>query len=801
VFPGVPILPIADEAEKIPVNLIRVMPAQGRNKIRILSFQHFPLINFLIFKMKKQMKRIFLLSTILVGAFSLYAQNDSTRKDSFYVLSPVEVRATRVNEKAPFAVSNVMQKEISKTNLGAGLPYLLSQSPSIISSSDDGAGVGYSSLRIRGTDITRINITMNGIPVNDPESQGTFFVDIPDIASSTHSIQIQRGVGASTNGAGAFGASINISNVEQSKMPSVSYSSAYGSFNTWKNTLQAGTGLFNGGFQFDVRLSKINSSGYIDRAFSDLKSLHFIAGWTSKDENTNIKFNLLTGKERTGQAWNGIGTYYTDQDNPATVDYEKQLNKTGRTTNTLGEISPGKYYSDQTDNYQQDYYQLFVNHKFNSQWSANVSGFLTRGRGYYNEYKNSAAFSAYGLPNFVKAAGDTLSETDLVRQLWLDNYYYGTVLSANCTTEKTIITIGGALTDYDGKNYGIIKWAHYNIPVDYKWYDLPSHKGDYNGFIKWQQQLASRLYAFADVQLRYVDYKINGFRENPTDFVKNYYTFFNPKFGLSYLMNHQHSSDKVFASFAVANKEPNRDDFETSLTDKPKPERLNDFEAGYQYSTTKFSTGVTVYYMKYKDQLILTGKINDVGAYVRTNVGNSYRAGAELTTDLRPANWVALSANVTFSQNKIKTITQFGDDYDNGGQIAENFQNTDITLSPNTIVGATASFEPFYKNSGKQHFYIDLVEKYISRQYLDNSSNKLRSINPYSLTDVRLRYQLSTKTFKNFGIIVMANNIFNKKYENNGYTFSYKYDGSLTTENYYFPQAGINWNVGISIAL
>ncbi|MGC4235063.1 MAG: TonB-dependent receptor [Niabella sp.] len=745
------------------------------------------------------MKRIFLWSCMLLATYGANAQTDSTHnKDSFYLLSPIEVRALRLGTKAPFAVSNIGKNDIQKQNLGQNLPYLLNQVPSLVTSSDDGLGIGYSSLRIRGTDIARTNVTFNGIPVNDPESQGAFFVNFGDLASSTSSVQVQRGVGSSTNGAGAFGASLNIYNIEQSKEAFAAASNAYGSFNTWKHTLQAGTGLLHSGFQFDIRLSKINSNGYIQRSNSDLKSLQFLAGWTSENEMTNIKFNLLTGKEKTGQAWNGIGTIFYDGKGPEGKNYSQQLDDAGRRTNTLGEMADGHYYNDQTDNYQQDYYQLFLNHKFNPYWSSNLSFFLTRGKGYYNEYRNEESFKDYGLSNPV-INGTEITETNLTRQLWLDNHYYGTVFSVNYNREHTVLNIGGAYTRYDAKHYGFVRWADVGFPLDYQWYNRPAFKNDLNIYAKLQQQIITNLYGFIDVQLRNVDYTIDGFRKKQDLKTGGQYTFFNPKAGLSYIVKHANTAQsKIYGSVAIANKEPNRDDFEANTTEAPKHEQLTDLELGYQFNAKKFEAGINGYYMKYKNQLILTGKINDVGAYARTNVNDSYRAGIELTAGFRPVYWIQANANITLSRNKIKNMILYIDDYDKGGQLEESLHNTDISFSPNTIAGASITFEPFTKPESRQHFYIDLLEKYVGRQYLDNAQNKLKSINSYALTDARFRYQFSSNRFKDINLILMVNNLFNKKYENNGYTFSYLYDGSLTTENYYFPQAGTNWNIGIN---
>lgn len=745
------------------------------------------------------MKRI-LLAGCFFATSTAFAQLKPTQiSDSFRVLTPVEVRATRVSDKSPFAVSNITSREVKKQNLGQNLPYLLSQVPSVVTSSDDGLGVGYSSMRIRGTDMTRVNMTFNGVPVNDPESQLVIFANFGDLASSTNSIQIQRGVGSSTNGPGAFGASINVSNAAQNKEAAASISNSYGSFKTWKHTVQAASGMLKGGFQVDLRLSKINSDGYIDRAFSDLKSLHFLTGWTSKNEMTNIKFNLLTGKQRTGQAWNGIGTYYTNQATP--VDYQVQLNEAGRTTNTLGKISDNNYYDDQIDNYQQDYYQLFLNHIFNKNWSANVTGYYTRGKGYYSEYRKNESFADYGRPN-ITIGGNTISSTNLTRQLWLDNHNYGSVFSTNYNNKNTDVIFGGAITNYTAKHYGLVNWAEQGgFPVNYQWYDLDADKSDINFFGKIQQEFTPGLYGFADLQVRNVTYNLYGFRKNPEVESKNKYSFFNPKAGLSYIIKHPYSAQsKLFASYAVANKEPIRDDFEAAPAELPKAERLQDIEAGYQYHSSKFAAGANGYYMKYKDQLVLTGKINDVGAYVRTNMDDSYRAGIELTTTVRPLHWFMFDANATFSRNKIKSVTQYSDDYDNGGQIADKYTNTDIAFSPNLIAGATATFEPINDRFENQHFFIDLVQKYVGRQYLDNSQDKLKSIHPYALTDIRLRYDVNAGFIKNIGLILMVNNIFNKKYENNGYTFSYLYRGALTTESYYYTQAGTNFNFGVNLS-
>ncbi|MFT4061877.1 MAG: TonB-dependent receptor plug domain-containing protein [Edaphocola sp.] len=725
-----------------------------------------------------------LLGILSVGRAMAQA-NDSLNTNPQQELIPVEVRAVRVNDKSPYAVSNLNQKEIKEQNLGQDIPYILNQTPSVVISSDAGAGVGYTGLRIRGTDASRINFTINGIPVNDAESQAAIFVDFPDLLSSTNSIQVQRGVGSSTNGAGAFGASVNLSNLEQGNNAYAEANNTLGSYNTWKHTVKAGTGLLRGGFNFDVRASKISSNGYIERSFSDLKSLQFTAGWQSKNERTRLRFNLFTGKERTGQAWNGVA--------------ESDLDSSRR-RNTLGLKADGTYYDDQTDNYQQDYYQLFFDHNVNSYWSAHAALFLTRGKGFYNEYRLGESYGSYYLPDFTTPGGDTFTTTNLTRRLWLDNYYYGGIYSLVYQRNKTQFILGGGYTRYDAKHYGFITWADYGVPDNYRWYNLTAYKKDCNIYAKLQQRLGSNWFAFADLQYRRVHYEINGFRKNPGLSPKANYNFINPKVGLSYITHHAGNAEsKAYGSFAVANKEPNRDDFEASPTELPKAESLYDAELGYQYRTPIWEAAANLYYMYYRNQLIPTGKINDVGSYTRTNTPKSYRSGIELTASVKPADWLSLHANATFSANKILDFEEYIDDYDAGGQKLNTYGKTDIALSPSVIAAGNASLQPFKKQLTKQQVYVDLIGKYVGRQFLDNTGNKNRSINPYALCDLRLRYNVQPGFVKDLGIALAVNNVLNKKYEASGYTFSYIYGGSLTTENYYFPQAGTNFLLAVNI--
>lgn len=709
---------------------------------------------------------------------------DVTLNSSAYFLEPLEIKALRASEKAPFAKTNLTKQEIAKSNIGQDLPFLLNQTPSVVINSDAGNGIGYTGIHIRGTDATRINVTMNGIPYNDAESQGTYFVDIPDIASSLNSIQVQRGVGTSSNGAGAFGASLNLSTNEFNEKAYAEINNSYGSFNSWKNTVKAGTGLINDHFTVDARISRISSDGYIDRASTNLKSLYFSTAYIGK--KSTIRFNFITGTEKTYQAWNGV---------------PESLLKTDRTYNSLGMEKPGDPYNNETDNYQQDHFQLFFNHSFNNYLSFNTAFFLSKGKGYYEEYKGVAAetaagstsgtaFSTYGLPNPIYG-NDTITNTDLVRQLWLKNNYYGQIFSLQYKKNKDQVTLGGGWNRYDGGHYANIIWAEVGIPKDYQYYNVNALKTDANVYAKWQRSLGRRFDLYADVQYRNVYYNMEGFEHNPDVLVKRNFNFINPKAGITYSYN----GLQAFFSYALSNKEPNRTDFEAGITRQPTFETLHDFELGVEKRASLFTYGATAYYMLYKNQLILTGQINDVGAYTRVNVPNSYRLGIELQGTAHIANWINAAANLTLSQNKIRRSDEYIDDYDNGGQIEINHKNTDISFSPSVIAGATVNILPV-KNGE-----ISFLSKYVSRQYLDNTSDVARSLDPYFVQDVRFTYTIKNKLFKEWNLVASVYNVFNKKYEPNGYTFSYIYGGKTTTENYYFPMAGTNMMFGVNIKL
>ena len=720
------------------------------------------------------MKKLFLCVILCTGVSFVFAQKEKKFNDTAY-LQPVEVLAVRAGENAPFAKTDLTKKEIERNNLGQDLPFLLNQTPSVVVNSDAGNGVGYTGIRIRGTDAARINVTLNGIPYNDAESQGTFFVDLPDFSSSANSIQVQRGVGTSSNGAGSFGGTINIATNELNKEFYASTNNSFGSFNTFKNNIQFGSGLLGKHFTIDGRISRISSDGYIDRAKSNLQSFYLSTAFINA--NNSLRLNVFSGKEKTYQAWNGVAQY---------------LLHTNRTNNPSGTERPGEPYDNETDNYTQTHYQLFYNHKFNPYWKGNMAAFLTRGKGYYEQYKAQQAFADYGLANYNNGT-TTITETDLVRRLWLDNYFYGTIFSLQYQRNKTQLIFGGGYNAYDGNHYGNIKWATVQaaVPLNYRWYNLAAYKKDFSVYNKWIQQLNGHWQGFADLQFRNIYYRIHGFRNNPALGIKENYSFLNPKIGITYL----NKGWKTYLSYALAGKEPNRDDFEAGDSQQPKPEKLHDVELGVEKNAATYSFGANLYYMYYQNQLVLTGKINDVGAYTRTNIAKSYRAGIELQGKTKVTKWMNLAANITFSHNKIKNFTEYLDDYDNGGQQTKFYPKTTISFSPAVIAGGSINFIPV-KNAE-----INLISKYVGRQYLDNTGQRSRSLNPYYLQDIRLSYSLQNKIFKTTDFIVQLNNVLNKKYEPNGYSFSYIYGGELTTENFYFPMAGFNLMVGVNVKL
>ncbi len=689
-------------------------------------------------------------------------------------LQPLELKAVRATDRAPFVKTNISKEEIAKTNLGQDIPFLLNQTPSVVVNSDAGTGVGYTALRIRGTDATRINVTLNGIPYNDAESMGTYFVDLPDFASSVNSIQIQRGVGTSSNGAGAFGATLNMSTNEFNEKSYGESNNSFGSFNTWKNTIKAGTGLLGEHFTVDARVSRINSDGYIDRAKSDLKSFYLSTAYISKQ--SSLRLNVFSGKEKTYQAWYGVPDY---------------LLATERTNNPAGTEKAGTPYDNQTDNYTQTHYQLFFNHSFSNRWSFNTAVFLSKGKGYYEEYKASQSYAKYGLPNVI-AGGVTTTKTDLVRQRWLDNDFYGQIASLQYKDPKDELTIGGGWSKYDGKHFGNIVWMQTgSVSKDYRYYDYPATKSDANLYTKWQHELAGHWLSFVDVQYRHVNHDMKGFEGSPSLNVKRSFDFLNPKAGITYT----HNGLQAFFSYALAHKEPNRDDFQAGVNSQPKAETLHDIELGIEKKNSNTHFGANIYYMYYYNQLVLTGQINDVGSYTRTNVPRSYRLGIELQGGALLNKWLNVAGNFSVSRNKVSSYNEYIDNYDNGGQNAVAHKNTDISFSPAVVAGATINILPV------QNLEFSLLSKYVGKEYMDNSQQEDRKLNAFFTEDLHASLTLKKVLFSEIHIIGQVNNLFNKKYEPNGYTYSYISGNALATENGYYPMAGTNYMIGVNIKL
>lgn len=717
-------------------------------------------------------------------------------------LPPVEVRALRAGRKAPFTKTDLGREQIEKANLGQDLPFLLNSTPSTVVSSDAGNGVGYTGLRIRGSDLTRINVTLNGIPYNDPESQAVFFVDLPDFASSVSSLQIQRGVGTSSNGAGAFGASLNLSTNEVNATPYVQLLNSFGSFATRRHTLKAGTGLLKEHFTFDARLSAISSEGFIDRASADLRSYFVSGAWIGG--RSSVRVNIFSGKEKTYQAWNGIPEYklFYNADSLLTHYYNNlgSLYFTAADSANLFNTANnrrynGYLYPNQTDNYQQDHYQAFFDHRFGAHTTLGIAFFLTQGSGYYEQYRYNDKFSSYGLANPV-IGGSALTRTDLVRQLWLDNDYYGTTFSLERKGVRADLTLGGSLSRFKGEHFGTVIWSAQGFPKDYTWYRFPAKKDDGNLFAKLGYRLNAQWHALADLQFRYVEHRLNGTRKFPALSGRYDYKFFNPKAGLYY----EGKGFNAYFSYAMANKEPNRTDFETSQPAQvPKPEQLHDLEAGIEHRGSTSRYGATLFYMLYRDQLVLTGELNDVGDAVRVNVPNSYRAGIELSGGMQLAPWLRAEGNFTYSENKIRSYTDYIARYDAAfdfmGYDSLHLSNTDIGFSPKITAFLRLAATPV------KGLEIGLNSKAVSKQYLDNTQSDNRSLNGYFVQDLQLRYAFTARKTANVELVFAVNNLWNRHYESNGYTYSYYYAQSLVRENFYYPMAGVNWMAGLNVKL
>ena len=682
-----------------------------------------------------------------------------------YQADEVVVNANRASQQSAMAFNTISKEAINKQNNGQDIPLILNQSTSLVSTSDAGAGIGYTGIRIRGTDATRINVTVNGIPLNDAESQGVYWVNMPDFASSVSSIQIQRGVGTSANGAGAFGASINIQSNDFNKEPYIELNNSYGSFNSWKYTLKFGSGLLGKNFTFDGRLSKIKSDGFVDRGFSNLRSYYYTFAYFGK--KSFVRFVNFAGKEKTYQAWNGIS--------------EEKL-QTDRRYNAFT-------YPNQTDNYFQNHFQLLSSHILAKNLNLNVNLHYTKGKGYYEEEKLEDKLSNYGLKL------DSLKRADLIRQKWLDNDFYGFTYSLDYQLNKKISTsLGGAANTYDGDHFGdVISIAQRPNQADHRWYQSNSIKKDFNIYSKTTAYFGSKSNIYLDLQWRSLSLKMKGTASKMQDISQAHsYSFFNPKVGINHSISEQVSA---YASLAVGQKEPNRTDFiDNKGAELPKPEQLQDLEAGLRLFHKKGNLLLNGYFMNYKNQLALTGAINEVGESIRTNIPKSHRLGIELESNIAINKALTWAFNSTISANKVAYIDELIPDYEGFVQkIAQ--KSTDLAYSPNVILANT-----FSQKIGNS-LELSLLSKYVGKQYLDNTSNENRKLDAYFTNDIRLLFHKVSKKKAALTAGIYLNNVLNERYESNGYTFSYLYDKQVYTENYYYPQAGRNFMLSLNLKL
>lgn len=718
------------------------------------------------------------------------------------------VTATRASDRTATVYTNLSKQDLGKRNFGQDLPYLLDQTPSVVVTSDAGAGVGYTDIRIRGTSSTGINTTINGVPLNDPESHGSFLVNLPDLASSINSIQVQRGVGTSQNGSAAFGASLNISTLDVRREAYAETQNSYGSFNTWKNNVSFGTGLVGKYFTFDGRLSRIASDGYMNKAASDLKSYYFAAGYQQK--NTLLKFITFSGREKTYQAWNGVPEPALTGDRALLQTYlDNGELSAADAARALQEGRRYSYYTydNQTDNYQQNHYQLHLSQGLGSDWNLGAALHLTRGFGYYENYRTGRRFTDYGLPNVV-VGGDTLTKTNLIDRKWLDNYFYGGTFALNYqprANDKLQATLGGGWNRFDNDHYGEIIWAQYastSFPGQ-RYYDNTARKTDFNAYARATYQALPWLGLYADAQVRRIIYKIDGVEDEQNDVTtRANYTFFNPKAGATASLGH---GQQLYASFAVGQREPIRADF----TDRQagyapaQAERLNDFEAGYRLTRADLSflgprTAVRIeanyFDMTYRNQLVATGQLNDVGTALRTNVARSYRRGVELTGFIAADDKISLSSTLTLSRNRILDYHEVTYDSNYAPVVAAEGRNTTISYSPSAVSAHTLEGQPL------KGLRVAALYKTVSRQYLDNSTDNRRSLAGYQVLDLRLRYALHPSFMKEIELALLVSNVLNTKYSANGYTYSYiGASGQSETFNWYYPQATRNFLASVNL--
>ncbi len=728
------------------------------------------------------MKKEIIFLTAFLFSISIFSKEipDSLKQVN---LTEIIVSATRVNERAPIAFSNINSVQIKENNAAKNIPYILETMPSIVAFSEDGSGVGNTAIRIRGTDATRINVTLNGMPLNNPESQEVYWVNIPDISNSLQSIQVQRGAGSSTNGSAAFGASISLKSQGAKSKAYGEASTAIGSYNTFTSTIAAGTGILKNGLSFDARYSRVTGDGYIRNGKVNHRSAYAAMSYYKK--NQLFKLSYINGIQHTGITWEGIS--------PEQMKVDRKYNPAGKYYDDAGNVH---YYDNETDNYYSNILQLTYSNTLTDQLSLNVGLNYNHGYGYYENYKMNRKFSNYDLkPQFIK---DSLyKSSDMVTRKLMENNFYTGNLTLNYATDQLNLVGGVMLSSYVGDHYGNIIWSKYNqnIPSDYKWYTNDANKKEFNIYTKGSYNITENFAAFGDLQYRYIDYRMKGIDDDLEDITNNnYYSFFNPKGGLSYSFN---SKNNVYASLSLAHREPLRTDIKESVkgggSQQIKPEQMLDYELGYKYTSERASFNSNAYYMKYKDQMVQTGKLNDVGYKLMENVPDSYRLGLELIGTYRFTKWISLDANVTISQNKIKDYTAYYDLYDNQtnynyiGQTSEHLKSTDISFSPNVISSGIITVTPY------KALKLALIGKYVGKQYYDNTSNAENQLADYFVSNFALSYTFKTQKIGEIDLQLFVNNIFNKKYVANAWVATDKFqDNTKAVYTGLFPQATTN---------
>lgn len=768
------------------------------------------------------MKRNLSTVALVMGGTCFAMAENGIAEDSLsnYDLQAAEITATRASRTTPVAFTNLNKKDIEKRNFGRDLTYLLMGTPSVVTTSDAGAGIGYTTLRVRGTDATRINITNNGIPVNDAESHAVFWVNMPDFASSIKDVQIQRGAGTSTNGAGAFGASINLQTAALHALPYGEFQGAYGSFNTHKETLKFGTGLINGHWTLDGRLSNIGTDGYLDRAEASLNSYYMQAGYFAG--NTSLRFILFGGKEKTYHAWN----YSTREQMEA---FGRKFNSCGymNATHADGSVSRPdidygygveeaqgiladgghlNYYDDQTDNYIQTNAQLLLNHQFSNHWKLNAGLHYTKGDGYYQEYKDERKLVQFGLTPFLDAEGNLHKKSDLIRKKAMDNHFGGGVAALQYSNARLHATLGGGFNYYEGDHFGKVLWVKNYIGAlnpDNDYYRNTGKKNDGNIYLKAEYEWFKGLTAYADIQYRHIRYQIDGQGDKwAGDALQQFdidekFDFCNPKVGLNWQPNANH---RVFASVSMAHKEPTRNNYTDGyLHEHPKSEQLLDYEVGYQYANSWLHAGANLYYMDYKDQLVLTGELNEIGEAVAANVPDSYRAGIEIMAGVNLPCGFSWDINATFSRNRIKDFTEklygYDADWNDLDPVLVHHGETHIAFSPDILLNNRFA----YTWKGLE---AALQTQYVGRQYMSNADVKDHRLDAYCTTDLSLAYTFRLKRMKALTLGATVYNLFNEEYENNGWASSdftgHVQDGKVVVDkrnNYtgYAAQAGTNF--------